>query len=611
MLRAQPFGFEFVSQQVRGVSFSDVEWIDVNRDGLLDLALAGNTASLDVPLPYAGILRLDAFGVETFPGGRVIPFVTLSENVLDGQADRRWHAAMAWGDFDLDGDPDMILAGVTDREMRLISSTLYRNEGSGQFELVDAPVEPTFGGTTVVADFDGDGDEDLLTTGITLDGDRTARIHLNRGDATFETGQELPGLAHGGAAAGDLDGDGDMDVVVTGETSAGTATTMLFRNDGGLFRIVPTPMRDVLFGSVALGDYDADGDLDVALCGAEPGTFFLDPVTRLYRNDSMTFTEVAVDIDPVLACDLTWGDFDHDGLQDLAVAGSTDLLARRGVTALYRNEGEGVFSRAAAFPPMYPVRVVAGDYDGDADLDLMLAGLSRSDGPRTMLYQNGFPAINTPPGSPADLSETVDGVHVRLAWSDASDEQSPERALSYNVAVWRSSDGSFVVSPAASLDTGLRFRAAPGNAQYNRTLRLGPLEPGDYLWSVQAIDASYAGSEFAEASTFRIESSDKSTAVSEDGRGCESGLGRFHPNPSSGESRAEMCISQPSRARVTIYDAAGRRVGVAYDGAAPAGRSVVTWDGRSSDGRRVPAGVYFLVMESGRFGRSLRAVVRL
>ena len=610
-LHAQPFGFDFVSQQVRGVSFSDVAWIDVDGDGLLDLALAGNTASLDVPLPYTGILRLESFGNETFPGGLVLPFVAHSENLLGDQAERRWHSAMTWGDFDLDGDPDMILTGAADREMRVVSSTLYENDGAGQFEASPSPVEPTLGGALVSADFDGDGDEDILVTGITAVGDRIARTYTNLGGAAFEEGQDLPGLAHGGAAAGDLDGDGDVDLILTGETSTGRVVTRLYRNDGGLFQIVPSAMSDVVFGDVALGDYDSDGDMDVALCGAEPGSFFLDPITRLYRNDGATFTEVKVEIEPVLACHLSWGDFDHNGLPDLVVAGSTDLLARRARTALYLNDGESSFFRTAGFPPLYPVRVVAGDYDGDADLDLMLSGLSRRDGPRTMLYQNGHAAVNTPPGPPADLSATVDGVRVRLSWSEAADEESPAGTLSYNVAVWRSDTGSLVVSPLSSLDTGRRFRAAPGNAQFSRTMSVGALEPGDYEWTVQSVDASYAGSRFAETATFRNESSDKATSVAETNEECRFGLRAPHPNPFTGGSSLSACFSVRTQVRITVYDASGRRVHVLKDGPAYVGESSVTWNGYASDGRRAPAGVYFIVMESDESGRSIRAVVRL
>ncbi|MDX1740841.1 MAG: FlgD immunoglobulin-like domain containing protein, partial [Rhodothermales bacterium] len=67
----------------------------------------------------------------------------------------------------------------------------------------------------------------------------------------------------------------------------------------------------------------------------------------------------------------------------------------------------------------------------------------------------------------------------------------------------------------------------------------------------------------------------------------------------------------PSHVRVTIYDVAGRRVITMYDRAAPAGSSIVTWNGRSSDGRQVPAGIYFIVMESDASGRSIRAVARM
>jgi predicted nucleotidyltransferase len=119
--------------------------------------------------------------------------------------------------------------------------------------------------------------------------------------------------------------------------------------------------------SVTAGDWDRDGDLDLAVVNS-----FTDNVTVLLNDGSGGFSEAAgspvrVGSDPVL---VTAGDWDGDGDLDLAVVNSlTD-----NVTVLL-NDGSGGFSEAVGSPigiglGARPVSVTAGDWDGDGDLDL-------------------------------------------------------------------------------------------------------------------------------------------------------------------------------------------------------------------------------------------------
>ncbi len=83
-------------------------------------------------------------------------------------------------------------------------------------------------------------------------------------------------------AWGDYDNDGDLDILLTG---LGPSISRIYRNDGGTFTDIEAGLPGVNFSSVAWGDYDNDDDLDILLTG-QSGS---EDITRIYRNDSTPF----------------------------------------------------------------------------------------------------------------------------------------------------------------------------------------------------------------------------------------------------------------------------------------------------------------------------------
>ncbi len=343
-------------------------WVDVDADADPDLLLAaGDQQFGDQPRLYVndGAGRLRDATERGYP------------------PDAPHVSGLAAGDVDGDGDVDLILANGYSpgyHEMNLV----YRNDGLGRLAPIDpfAGQVPAFTNVVQVGDIDGDGDIDVFF-GNDPGNDGRDRLFQNDGRGYFVdvSATHLPfddDFCHA-ACLGDLDGDGDPDLVVAAATWS-QSTLRVFRNDGtGRFRRVltyPAPAETIT--AVAIGDIDGDGDGDLLLGRYPTGS----RGHLLYRNEGdLRFTDATAGRLPpsagyVRAAKL--GDVDGDGDLDA-------VLAQYDGAALYRNDGQGVFADATTthMPRGEGADALAvGDVDGDGDLDLVLSGMG-----------NGFVAL--------------------------------------------------------------------------------------------------------------------------------------------------------------------------------------------------------------------------
>ncbi|MFC1501040.1 FG-GAP-like repeat-containing protein, partial [Elusimicrobiota bacterium] len=139
------------------------------------------------------------------------------------------------------------------------------------------------------------------------------------------------------------------------------------RNDREL-----TGVRD---GCLAWGDYDSDGDLDLAICGnTARENLGLNIITKIYRNDgNNNFVDIEAGITGIYNGELAWADYDNDGDLDLALSGQT--LVGLAFSGIYQNDGNGVFAETSIALPQYIESSLAwGDCDNDGDLDLAICG---------------------------------------------------------------------------------------------------------------------------------------------------------------------------------------------------------------------------------------------
>ncbi len=495
-VHAEPF--TLVSSNFVQVQNSLIAWGDFNNDGRLDVLIAGNTnGNIKVP-PVTQLYRNDGNGVFT-PVASGLPPIALG--------------SAAWGDFNNDGNLDLVLTGTTNGVDGGVVSRIYRNNGDGTFTDIGAGLPGVYNRAVAWGDFDNDGRLDLILTGSTngAASGAIAKIYHNNGDGTFSNVASFAGIYQGAVACADLDGDGRLDVVMSGMNSSGAATAQIYRNKGdGTFTLMTNTITGVFNCSLAVGDYNNDGLPDILLAGYN-GSY----LSRVYSNNgNFNFSDIATGLPGARYASVGWGDFDNDGRLDFLISGTGNGAASGAFTRIYRNTGSPILSQTfsnypASFPTNYSGAVTWADFNNDGKLDLLLTGTdgvnvngyARS---QTMLFRNNGNVANTPPTAPTALAATRSNTVVALTWAKSTDAQTTNaNGLKYQIRVGASPGGIEIESPGSDLAAGYRRIVQTGDAATN-VWRLANLPPGNYFWGVQAIDTAFAGSPFSQESVFTV-----------------------------------------------------------------------------------------------------------
>jgi len=331
----------------------------------------------------------------------------------------------AWGDYDGDGDLDVVVAGLGSHDIAF--SILYQNT-AGSFTDSGIALLGLARASAAWGDFDGDGDLDLAMTGLTTAGIPTTRVLRNDGATFAALAGPFLGVLGGNVAWGDYDGDGDLDLLVTGVTSTvvnvGVAATRLYRNDGGVFTSVAHPFPNCYLGAATWGDYNKDGRLDLVLCGtSENGALS----AAIWRNDGGgTFTDAGANLPGTDLGPAAWGDYDNDGDLDLLFGGNSNDGF---VTRIYRNDGGAFTNINAGLLGQIWASGGWGDYDNDGDLDLMMMGYDPvAQIPRSILYRNDA-------GSFVDAGAVFHDLYLgTMSWIDYDNDGDLDLMLAGNSA---------------------------------------------------------------------------------------------------------------------------------------------------------------------------------
>ncbi len=280
----------------------------------------------------------------------------------------------AFADLDNDGDYDLV-NGATGEEGA--PNNIFRNNGQGFFADVTPPsmaarAEGTRG--MVTFDMDRDGDLDIFAVSGFLGSDDPAgeRNELYRNDGNLQFTAITSGAAYNaeagqGVTDTDYDGDGDIDLIAPNRTGR----LVVLRNDGGVFtQVTPAALgidRDAASG-ITMADIDTDGDQDMLLVDLTASD---ERIGYLFRNNGDgTFTRLQ-EFSSIEGFMGGFADLDNDQDLDLVFAGDD---------VSYLNDGTGVFTPGPAVPIAGiddPRAIAFADIDGDGDLDFAI-GAKRS-----------------------------------------------------------------------------------------------------------------------------------------------------------------------------------------------------------------------------------------
>jgi len=234
---------------------------------------------------------------------------------------------------------------------------------------------------------------------------------------------------------GDFNGDGLMDVLISGTTSSGKITKLLEYAVGQGFVESNYDLTDFIDAKFGFGDLDGDNDLDFVISGTNPSNN--QPIFRVYLN----FRSESADV--------------IEGQSSQIQPSSRSL-------SVFNVQSQEI---------------------------------------QTSYVKNQPPSIPSTPSVSyleANSSKTI----VEINWSASNDDTTPNTAISYALRLGTSPGAEDVISSGSS-DNGFRKYARKGNAEHNTSWKVA-LEPGTYYASVQAIDASYTGSEFSQEKIYTV-----------------------------------------------------------------------------------------------------------
>ncbi|WP_417600689.1 FG-GAP-like repeat-containing protein [Owenweeksia hongkongensis] len=338
--------------------------------------------------------------------------------------------SIASADVDGDGDMDILLSGSP--EIFKSETNLYINNGAGSFVLnKNAGLPPVNQGAMDFADIDGDGDQDVVISGHSVNKAIT-EVYLNNGKGYFNVyNQNIEGVSNGALALFDVDNDNDPDLIFTGLSQQSSAVAELYLNDGnGKFsKKNNTGIYPATYGSIEIADVNSDGYQDVAIMGASviaptDATVYINDGTGQFTSMSLTvndyhgmmkFGDLDNDNDPDLVASsgeifinnngtYTWSrdisnlhkgqvelaDIDNNGFLDIIIGGD-DSNNNTKIVKVYLNQGSGNYIRVpfTDFAGVYDGDILAADFDGDQKMDVVLSGsvYFRAQ-PFSMLYKN-------------------------------------------------------------------------------------------------------------------------------------------------------------------------------------------------------------------------------
>lgn len=490
---------------------ADIVAADIDNDGDLDIIVSGEVGG---PIAKNAIF-INNGGTYALQG---------TENVITPGH----FADIKLGDIDGDGDLDVIFNGNSNGDM---GKGIALNDGTGIFtrstlDVTTATISCGF------ADFDNNGLLDYYVIGNGTG--NTGTMFFQNVDGTFTKDQSSfvdLNLVDPEISTVDFNNDGYIDIFLDGWDDAEKSRySSILINDGfGKLNAMAQPqLIRKGFGSSVWGDVDGDGFMDLLFNGdgGADGEGSSD-IYRLYKNNAGSLEPKATfnDYRQISVGDgARLVDWDNDGDLDIILTGWSGTKGRQ-VTMFFECTSAANFTYVenalsnTDFPGVSESSIETADLNNDGKIDLLITGYNGNQATQVGkfdrnicgYYLNQSAVANTKPTAPTTLNHqiTLSGSETMVAftWGAATDAQSAQKSLTYNLALKNTTTGKWFYNPMAMMggDTdGWRQVSAHGNVFLNKKWEIYNLPDGNYEWSVQAIDANFTGGPFAAKKTFTI-----------------------------------------------------------------------------------------------------------
>ena len=390
---------------------SNIGWTDIDLNGYLDMT----------------------GGVTMYYNNSGASFIPAASTIL-GLSDLKGE----WGDFDNDADNDFLTRASNGYEIKI-----YRRNSGFYNELYGNTFLPCEGVIKWI-DYNNDGYLDIFATGKNpLDGKEYSSLYKNEGGGKFtrQTQISLPALKDASVCIADINSDGRIDILLSGNKTDNTGTVILCTNvDGSSFT-----------STTIAGFYD---------CSNNPAPAVVD--------------------------------LNNDGLNDIIISAKNNETD--GIVKIFRNNGNSSFSE---FFSQSIAGSTAGlglfDLNNDNNIDLV-EGWSQ-------VLQNTVSASNAFPGKITSATAVPEGNGVRFNWT-GTDDKTPAAGLTYELRIGTTPGASNIIA-ANSIGSGKRKLYTMGNMG-SATSKYLQLPKGTYYWGVQAIDNSFRGGAFSDEKSFII-----------------------------------------------------------------------------------------------------------
>ena len=238
-----------------------------------------------------------------------------------------------WGDVNMDGKPDLFLMGVKEPADNILNE-LYLNTGAYLDEDPTTIFPALFTGSSAWGDYDNDGDPDLIIGGQTANPNSSVtRLYQNDpiGRLTeVTTADAINGIKSGAFHFSDLDSDGDLDLIMTGwDKITGNLVTYILENEPlGTFSLFPEQIEfAVAHGTIDAIDFNLDGLQDIVIAGADDVSLYSGKINslsgRVYLNNGDGTFEEIKQLNGARSAKFV--DVNLDGVPDLVTSGTTEI----------------------------------------------------------------------------------------------------------------------------------------------------------------------------------------------------------------------------------------------------------------------------------------------